>query len=70
LHDVDAARALYERWQAAAAQAAPYPMSAQVLKAGRKEPLPAPLARSPEWLALALMALFAIERILAHARRR
>jgi hypothetical protein len=45
-------------------------MPAQTLKAGRKEPLPTPLARSPEWLALALLALFAFERILAHARRR
>jgi hypothetical protein len=70
LQDVDAARALYERWQAATEVPAPYPMPAQTLKAGRKEPLPTPLARSPEWLALALLALFAIERILAHARRR
>ncbi len=70
LQDLDAARALYERWQAATAVPAPYPMPAQTLKAGRKEPLPTPLARSPEWLALALLALFAIERILAHARRR
>lgn len=70
LRDTDAARALYERWQEAAAQAAPYPMPAQALKAERKKPLPTPLARSPEWLALALLALFAIERILAHVRRR
>lgn len=70
LQDVDAARALYERWQAATAQIAPYPMPAQALKAGRKEPLPTSTARSPEWLALALLALFAIERILTHARRR
>jgi len=70
LHDVDAARVLYERWQAATAHMSPYPMPAQTLKAGRKEPLAAPLARSPEWLALALLALFAIERILTHARRR
>ncbi|WP_426340976.1 BatA domain-containing protein [Pseudoduganella sp. S-14] len=70
LQDVDAARALYERWQAATAQMATYPMPAQTMKAGRKNPLSAALARSPEWLALALLALFAIERILTHARRR
>ncbi len=70
LHDVDAARALYERWQAATAPPSPYPMPAQTLKAERNKPLPIALARSPEWLALALLALFAIERILAHARRR
>ncbi len=70
LHDPDAARALYERWQAATELPAAYPMQAGSMKATRNRPLPAPLARSPDWLALALMALFAIERILAHARRR
>jgi len=70
LRDVDGARALYERWQAAIALPAAYPMQAQVLEAARTKPLPAPLARSPEWLTLALLALFAIERIMAHARRR
>jgi len=70
LHDVDAARALYERWQAATELPAVYPMQAQAIEAARVKPLPMPLARSPEWLALALLALFAIERILAHARRR
>ncbi|MGW8390065.1 BatA domain-containing protein [Pseudoduganella sp. HUAS MS19] len=70
LRDVDAARALYERWQAATSQAAPYPMPAQTLKAGRAQPLATEPARSPDWLALALLALFALERMLAHARRR
>lgn len=70
LHDVDAARALYERWQAATSLTAAYPMQAQSMPAARIKPLPTPLARSPAWLALAMMALFAIERILAHARRR
>ena len=70
LSDIDGARALYERWQQATTRPASYPMSAQTIKAGRSKPLPAPLARSPEWLALALLALFAIERILTHARRR
>ncbi|WP_374583334.1 hypothetical protein [Pseudoduganella sp.] len=70
LQDIEAARALYERWQAATARPAPYPLPAQQFSAARQKPLPAPLARSPEWLALALLALFAIERILTHARRR
>lgn len=70
LHDVDAARALYERWQSATVRPAPYPMQAQVIGAERAKPLPARQARAPEWLALALLALFAIERILSHARRR
>ena len=70
LHDIDAARALYERWQAATTRPAAYPMQAQAIDAARTRPLPAPLARSPEWLASALLALFFFERILAHARRR
>jgi hypothetical protein len=69
LQDIDTARVLYERWQAATARPAAYPMPAQAMAAARDKPLPTPLARSPAWLALALMALFAIERILAHARR-
>ena len=70
LADAEGARALYERWQAASARPAPYPMPGQALSAARNKPLPAPVARPPQWLALALLALFAIERILAHARRR
>ncbi|WP_342120587.1 hypothetical protein [Pseudoduganella sp. OTU4001] len=69
LQDIDAARALYERWQAATARPAPYPLEAQQFPAARKAPLPAPHVRSPEWLALALLALFAIERTLTHVRR-
>lgn len=70
LRDVDAARALYERWQAAIARPAAYPMPAQAVKAARRAALPAPLARSPEWLAITLLALFALERTLSHVRRR
>jgi hypothetical protein len=70
LDDVDAARALYERWQAASARPAAYPMAAQVVQVGRQSPLPIAQARSPDWLALTLLVLFVLERILAHARRR
>lgn len=70
LQDVDAARALYERWQAATARPAPHPLPAQQFRAERARPLATALARSPEWLAIALLALFAIERTLTHVRRR
>ncbi|XLZ68272.1 hypothetical protein ABT364_17165 [Massilia sp. SR12] len=70
LQDIDAARALYERWQAATARPTPHPLPAQQFRAEREKPLPTPLARSPEWLAIALLALFAIERTLTHVRRR
>jgi hypothetical protein len=46
------------------------PAAIKTLPAQRKTPLPATLAASPEWLAIALMALFAAERMLAHVRRR
>ena len=70
LNDVDRARALYEQWQDATSQPAAYAMPAQAMPAQRRHALPSGLARSPEWLALALLALFAIERILTHASRR
>lgn len=70
LHDVDGARSLYERWQAATLRPAPYPMPAQAIESARAQPLAPRLARSPDWLGLALLALFAIERILSHVRRR
>lgn len=70
LQDIDAARALYERWQAATTRPAPHPLPAQQFSAARVKPLPSALARSPEWLAIALLVLFAIERTLTHVRRR
>jgi len=70
LDDAQRARALYEQWQQASAAAAPYPMPAQAIPAQRQGPLASAQARSPDWLALALLALFAMERMLSHVRRR
>lgn len=70
LQDIDAARTLYERWQAATARPTAHTLPAQKFSAAREKPLPTTLARSPEWLAIALLALFAIERTLTHVRRR
>lgn len=70
LQDAAGARALYEQWQRQSRPYEAYPMPAiQTLPAQRKAPLPATLAASPEWLAAAMLALFAIERMLAHVRR-
>jgi hypothetical protein len=72
LTDTAGARQLYEEWQRQSKPWPAYPMPAAIktLPAQRKTPLPATLAASPEWLAIALMALFAAERMLAHVRRR
>ncbi len=68
--DADTARALHEAWrQLSPAPAPPYPMPSQALSAARSA-LPAITdARPAAWLALALLALFLLERILTHARR-
>ncbi|MYM69099.1 hypothetical protein GTP45_19965 [Pseudoduganella sp. FT55W] len=68
--DADTARALYEAWRLLDAAPAPaYATPSQNFAAARSA-LPALAAAKPAaWLALALLALFMIERILAHARR-
>jgi len=68
--DADAARALYEAWQQLSPAPAPaYPMPSQTLGSPRSA-LPAITDAKPAtWLALALLALFLLERILSHARR-
>lgn len=68
--DADTAHALYEAWQLLSAAPAPaYPMPSQTFPAARSA-LPAITSTRPEtWLALALLALFMLERILTHARR-
>jgi hypothetical protein len=68
--DADTARELYDAWQLLAAAPAPaYAMPSQTLTAARRT-LPAITDAKPAtWLAFALLALFMIERILAHARR-
>ncbi|WP_332853226.1 BatA domain-containing protein [Duganella sp. S19_KUP01_CR8] len=68
--DADTARALHEAWrQLSPAPAPAYPMPSQSLAAARSA-LPAITDAKPvAWLALALLALFLLERILTHARR-
>jgi len=68
--DAETARALYDAWQLLAAAPAPaYAMPSQTFSAARGA-LPAITDAKPaRWLAFALLALFMIERILAHARR-
>jgi hypothetical protein len=68
--DADTARALYEAWQALGASAAPaYPTPSQTLVASSAAPPAMIDARPAAWLSYALLALFLLERILAHARR-
>ncbi|WP_343733011.1 BatA domain-containing protein [Duganella sp.] len=68
--DASTARSLYEAWQLLDAAPAPaYPAPSQTFTAARSA-LPAIVKAQPaSWLALALLTLFMIERILAHARR-
>lgn len=68
--DADTARVLYESWQLLSAAPSPaYATPSQSFGAARNA-LPAITgARPAQWLALALLALFIIERILTHARR-
>ncbi|SFV07700.1 BatA domain-containing protein [Pseudoduganella namucuonensis] len=68
--DADSARALYETWQALAYPAQPYAMPALSLPAGRGAPLAMPDTTPAAWLAHALLALFVLERLLSHVRRR
>jgi len=68
--DADTARALYEAWQSLSAAPAPaYPMPSQALAAARGSPSASIDAKPATWLAYVLLALFLLERILAHARR-
>ncbi|MHA4869078.1 BatA domain-containing protein [Duganella sp. PWIR1] len=68
--DADTARAFYEAWQLLAAAPAPaYAPPSQTFAAARNTPPAITDAKPATWLALALLALFMIERILTHARR-
>lgn len=66
----DAARTLYETWQALARPAQPYPMPAMQLDPRRSSPLAMPNTPPAAWLAYVLLALFALERLMTHVRRR
>ena len=68
--DADTARTLYETWQSLGAAAAPaYPMPSQAMVTTRSPSSAVIDARPATWLAYVLLALFLLERILAHARR-
>jgi hypothetical protein len=68
--DADTSRALYDAWQLLAAAPAPvYAMPSQTFAAARSASPTIADAKPATWLALALLALFMIERILTHARR-
>lgn len=68
--DADTARALYEGWQSLGAAPAPaYPMPSQALVTTRSASSTIIDAKPATWLAYVLLALFLLERILAHARR-
>lgn len=66
----DAARVLYETWQSLTRPAQPYPMPAMQLDPRRKSPLTMPNTPPGAWLAYVLLALFALERLMTHVRRR
>jgi hypothetical protein len=68
--NADAARALYETWQSLTRPAQPYPLPAQQLPPRRSAPLAMPATPPAAWLAYLLLALFALERLITHARRR
>jgi hypothetical protein len=68
--DADTARALYEAWQLLATAAAPaYATPSQTFTAARNALPNLADAKPATWLAIALLALFMLERILTHARR-
>lgn len=68
--DADAARALYDSWQALKGAAPAYPAPDTTLPARRSAPSLSPDAAPASWLPLALLALFGLERMVTHARRR
>jgi hypothetical protein len=69
-HDADGARALYETWHALHFPPEAWPLAGRVLPAQRTSPLAMPGARADGWLAGALAALFILERLVTHVRRR
>ena len=68
--DADAARALFETWQRLHYAPVAYPAPSQVLAATPSARMAAGAGALRDQLLIALAALFAIERILAHASRR
>jgi Aerotolerance regulator N-terminal len=68
--DADSARALFEKWQRLHYAPVAFPAPSQVVAATPSALSPPAGGALREWLMLALIVLFALERILAHARGR
>ena len=68
--DADAGRTLFERWQRLHYPALAYAAPTQVIAATPSASMAPASGALHAMLAYALMALFALERILAHAHRR
>lgn len=68
--DADGARRLFETWQRLHFAPVPYTAPSQVINATAATRADAPSGALRELLMKALIALFALERILTHARRR
>ena len=69
-HDADGARALFAAWQRQYAGVQPYTAPAQALAPDAAAPTGPASGALRHWLGLALVALFALERIVTHVRRR
>lgn len=67
--DADSARALFETWQRLHYAPLAYPAPSQALAASPSAPFMPGSGALRNFLAIALLALFALERILTHARR-
>ncbi|QGZ40779.1 putative membrane protein (TIGR02226 family) [Pseudoduganella flava] len=63
------AHAVYEAWRQVAVPPQPYPLAALTVAATRATPLPLPGKEPAHWLGWALLILFALERLVSHARR-
>ncbi len=69
-HDPDGARALFAAWQRQHLGAQPYTSPAQALVPDAAAPAGPASGALRYWLGLALVVLFALERIVTHVRRR
>jgi hypothetical protein len=69
-HDADGARALFAAWQRQYFGVQPYTAPAQALAPDAAAPAGPASGALRHWLGLALVVLFALERIVTHVRRR
>jgi len=70
LLDADGARALLASWQRLQYPPQPFAAPSQVLASDAKAPAGPAHGALRDWLSIALLTLFALERILTHVRRR